>query len=565
MSLERDVLARCAAPAFRAWMADLLVELCEVDTTPSPDVALMAARESAVFDIISRELSACDLPGATLARPAISPAIGEHPAFTALHHTKTPQRPEGMTVAEAFAGRTNLLFLAEGPDAPGHGTAVNAHIDVVAPYVPPRRDGQRILGRGACDDKGGAVAIIAAIRVIADLVRDGAVELRNAITAMFVIEEETGGNGSLSLALDRTLRDRYDSLVIVDTAGNRVCPANRGAVWFAAEVASTDDVDPNACPLLATAWAILAMQREGDAIKAESNHPLFPHRPVQTCNGMLGPFGEHPSRICGEVTCTIRTDGDPGREAQLRGAIDRGLADYIATYGDRTKEIDPGTGRPKVDHHADIATDGDELTVTLYGSTGHMGALAENDAAITKWAYVAREVVLVELQHGRCPDMALPGADACRITLEGGQGFLPTHTMDDVRTRMRSAFHRGIADYAQLTGADAAALLAKITYDKLNNMAFECDPDSQTVHNLLAAARAVGGETKLRGFDVSCDARLFAHEYPDLHVITTGPGELRRAHSDNEYMDIDELQDAATMGAIFLLRETGSAPVGPTP
>ena len=565
MNLERDILTRCADPAFRAWMADLLVELCEVDTTPLPDVAAMAARESAVFDIISRELSACNLPGATLARPAISPAIGEHPAFTALHHTKTPQRPEGMTVAEAFAGRTNLLFLADGPDGPGNGAAVNAHIDVVAPYVPPRRDGQRILGRGTCDDKGGTVAIIAAIRIVADLIHAGAAELCNAITAMFVIEEETGGNGSLSLALDRALRARYDSLVIVDTAGNRVCPANRGAVWFAAEVATVADAGPSVSPLLATVWAILAMQREGEAIKAESDHPLFPHRPVQTCNGMLGPFGEHPSRICGEVTCTIHTGGDPERDAQLRGAIDRGLADYVANYDDRTKEIDPGTGRPKVDHHADISNDGDRLAVTLYGSTGHMGALAENDAAITKWAYVMREVTLDEMQHGRCPQIALPGGDTERVVLEGGQGFLPTHTMADVRTRMRSAFHRGIGEYTLLTGAEASTLTADITYDKLNNMAFECDPDSRTVGNLLSAARAVGAATELRGFDVSCDARLFAHEYPDLAVLTTGPGELRRAHSDNEYVDIDELQDAAAMGAIFLLRETGSLPAGPTP
>jgi acetylornithine deacetylase/succinyl-diaminopimelate desuccinylase-like protein len=560
VSIEHDVLTRCTDPVFREWVADLLVELCAVDTTPSPDVAEMVTRESAVFDIISRELGICDLPGVRLTRPPISPAIAEHPGFTPLHHTKTPDRPEGLTVAEAFAGRTNLLFLADGPDAPGHGVAVNAHVDVVAPFVPPRRDGDRIHGRGSADDKGGVVAIIAAIRIIDELVRAGSVELRNTLTAMFVIEEETGGNGSLSLVIDRALRERYDSLVIFDTATNRICPANRGAVWFATEIHASD---PDISPLLATAWAILAMQREGDAIKAESDHPLFPHRPVQTCNGMLGPFGEHPSRICGEVTCTIRTDGCPDRDAQLRAAIDRGITSYVDAYGDRTQEIDPGTGRVKVDHHVDITRDGDAMTVTLFGSTGHMGALAENDAAITKWAYVAREVALEEISHGRRPDMSLPGADADHITLEGGQGFLPTHEMDDVRNRMRSAFHRGITEYAQLVGADTSAMDAEITYDKLNNPAFAGDPDSQTVRNLVEAARAAGGKAELRGFDVSCDARLFANEYPELAVVTTGPGELRRAHSDDEYVDMDELQEAVAMCAIFLLRETGSLPATP--
>ena len=46
------------------------------------------------------------------------------------------------------------------------------------------------------------------------------------------------------------------------------------------------------------------MEKEGAAIRAESRHELFPQRPVQTCHGIIGPFGEHPSRICGEVSFT---------------------------------------------------------------------------------------------------------------------------------------------------------------------------------------------------------------------------------------------------------------------
>ena len=556
MSIEQDVLTRCADPAFRTWLADLLIELCAVDTTPTPDIAAMAAREADVFDIISRELATCDLPGGTLLRHPVSPEICNHPAFTKLHHTKTPQRPEGLTPPEAFAGRANLLFLTDGPHGPGRGAALNAHIDVVAPFAPPRKEGARIHGRGTADDKGGVAAIIAAIRVIDGLVRDGAVEFRNSLTAMFVIEEETGGNGSLSLVTDKALRDRYDSLVVFDTAANRICPANRGAAWFACHTRA----DAGVSPLLATAWAILEMQREGDAIKAESDHPLFPHRPVQTANGILGPFGEMPARICGKVVCTIDTGGCPDRTDQLRTAIDRGIAAYVAAYGDRTKEIDPGTGRPKVQRHVDIVETDDQLTVTVYGSTGHMGSLAENDAAITKWAYLAKEVAVEDMRQGRRPGILLPGNDGDNIVLEGGQGFLPTHTIEDVRARMASAYHRGITEYARFAGADAAALAGEITFDKLNNMAFDGDPDSPTVRNLVAAAEAVGGETELRGFDVSCDARLFAHEYPDLTVVTTGPGELRRAHSDDEYINLDELYDAVAMGAVFLLRETGSLP-----
>ena len=557
MNIERAILSRCSDPAFREWMADLLVELCAVDTTPT-DIATMARRESEVFDIITRELSACSLPGARCVRVPISPAIDTHPGFTQLHHTKTRDRPDGLTVDDAFAGRSNLLFLADGDDAPGCGTALNAHVDVVAPFVPPHRERDRIHGRGAVDDKGGIVAILAAIRLVDELVQSGAIELRNQLTAMFVIEEETGGNGSLSLVMDRELRSRYDSLAIFDTASNRICPANRGAFWFAATIRGNDPTEGS--PLLAATWAILEMQREGDAIKAESDHPLFPHRPVQTCNGILGPFGEHPSRICGEVVCRIGTGGDPVRDAEVNVAIARGVAKYIEVYGDRTKELDSGTGRTKVAKHIDISRDDNSLKMTVHGSTGHMGSLAENDAAITKWAYIVREVVLEELQRGRCPNVSLPDWDARSITLEGGQGFLPTHEMDDVKGRITAAFRRGIEEYATLIGQDESVFDADITYEKLNNQAFECPTDSRTIRNFIAAAHAVGTETELLGFDVSCDARLFAHEYPDLNIVTTGPGELRRAHSDDEYVDIDELQDAAALGAIFLMRETGTIP-----
>ncbi len=556
VSIEREILTRCNEPAFREWMAELLLELCSIDTSPAPDIAAMATRESAVFDIISRELTNTSLPDGRLERVPVSPAIGDHPGFTQLHHTKTPDRPGGLALADAFAGRSNLLFLADGPAGPG--PAVNAHIDVVAPFVPPHRTDDRIHGRGAADDKGGVVAIIAAIRILDELVARGDVDLRRDLTAMFVIEEESGGNGSLSLVIDRDLRQRYTSVTMFDTAANRVCPANRGAVWFAATVKRQAIAPPHASPLLAMAWAILEMQREGEIVKAESDHPLFPHRPVQTCNGMLGPFGEHPSRICGEVTCIIATDGCHQRESQLRDAIQRGIDTYVDIYGDRTKEVDPTTGNVKVERHTETATEGDALVVTVYGSTGHMGSLAENDAAITKWAYIVREVALAEHRQGRHPNISLPDWDANPIVLEGGQGFLPTHTINEVRSRMAEAFHRGIAGYNEFAGIDSAALLAEITYEKLNNMAYESDPDSPAVRSMVAAARAVGGNAELRGFDVSCDARLFAHEYPELSVITTGPGELRRAHSDDEYVEIWELQDAAAMGAIFLLHEAGA-------
>ena len=57
---------------------------------------------------------------------------------------------------------------------------------------------------------------------------------------MFVVEEESGGNGSLDLAVDKELKKRYDSVLVMECAGNKVYPANRGAVWFCCQVAVND-------------------------------------------------------------------------------------------------------------------------------------------------------------------------------------------------------------------------------------------------------------------------------------------------------------------------------------
>ena len=138
------------------------------------------------------------------------------------------------------------------------------------------------------------------------------------------------------------------------------------------------------------------MEKEGAAIRAESRHQLFPQRPVQTCHGIIGPFGEHPSRICGEVSFTIRFDRPPGEQTELlvRDCLEAGLAGYIGLYGDKTKVTDPATGKPMVARHYDLRREGNGFRVDVHGATGHMGAIRERDGAITKMAHLVRSLVL---------------------------------------------------------------------------------------------------------------------------------------------------------------------------
>lgn len=81
-------------------------------------------------------------------------------------------------------GRDNLLATSDGAPV----VTLSTHLDTVPPFIPPRQDGTRLHGRGACDAKGIAAAMIVA-----------AGELRAAgmsVALLFVVGEETTHDGA---------------------------------------------------------------------------------------------------------------------------------------------------------------------------------------------------------------------------------------------------------------------------------------------------------------------------------------------------------------------------------
>ncbi len=564
-AIIRDILARVAAPATREYVRNLLLEICAIDTTPYPDVARMRAAEDAVFSVLERELDTIALPGARRERRAVDPAIARHPAFSLLHFTKTEDRPQGLPPEDVYADRGNLLYFVpgkdgyEGPD----GVGVNAHIDVVKPYIPPRDAGDILYGRGVCDDKGAIVAMVAALRVLAEALQQGKGQLARNLVNMFVIEEETGGNGSLSLALDQSLRQLYGSLLVLECAGNDIHPANRGAVWYKATLSCHE---ANLCEM--SAYVIEQMEREGRAIRAESRHALFPQRPVQTCHGMIGHYGEHPSRICGEVAFDILLTGtvDDRTTACLTDCIEAALAEYTAVYGDKTQAIDQTTGQPKVDHHYDLVRTEAGFRCAVHGSTGHMGSILENDGAITKMAAFVRAIVrsrpqLERLLRGTVRLALADEAPSECLVLEGGQGFVPTHAIEEVMDRVARAARNGAANYLRLIGHCRCLPQVDVTYEKLHNAAFDGDPASPAMRAAIAAAKDSGiwRDQEIKGWTVSCDARLFATEHPGLPVVTSGAGLLQYAHGDAEQIRLDDLVASVGFLAVYLLRQAGLA------
>ena len=83
-------------------------------------------------------------------------------------------------------GRDDLLATASASPL----VTLSTHLDTVPPYLPPRVDGSRLWGRGACDAKGIAAAMICA----AERLRDRDI----AIGMLFVVGEEVNHDGALA-------------------------------------------------------------------------------------------------------------------------------------------------------------------------------------------------------------------------------------------------------------------------------------------------------------------------------------------------------------------------------
>jgi len=89
-----------------------------------------------------------------------------------------------VTLQEVTRGRTNIWASRSG-----NGVTLSTHLDTVPPFIGPRLEGDRLLGRGACDAKGIAAAMLVAAERLA---RNG----EQRLDLLFVVGEEKGSDGA---------------------------------------------------------------------------------------------------------------------------------------------------------------------------------------------------------------------------------------------------------------------------------------------------------------------------------------------------------------------------------
>ena len=528
--IEAYIKRRAASDDFQGFITDSLVRLCSIDNTPENSIQGIKDCETAAFRVIQDLVDELSLPGFFQSYPVNSKRISKHPSYTPVFYSDNP---------DPYHGRSNLVYhLQTGKKStPGNSLAFNAHIDTIAPHIPPVVQGSSVFGRGTCDDKGNVIVMIGILKILDELMKEFGVIPGNELTFMFVIDEETGGNGSLSLALNSDFSRRFAGLIVLECCGNQAFPANRGALWYKIDL-PTDRLQN---PIRTSGEIILALEKEGRSILEESDHPMFPDRPVQTCHGMLGPWGEHPSRICGYVEFSILTEKD---SIIIESIVQSAIEKYVAVYGDKTVSV--GNEPPVVLKHFELNKTGREITLKVFGSTGHMAAMNLNDGALTKAAYILSELY----QFEETLNVKLSGFNESSIlTLEGGQSFLPTHSIKEIKIRIKDACFRLLENQ----GFSRHELDGIVTMDKLHNAAFSGDTDLTLFQRTGECLDKMGlrQSRPARGWGASCDARLFWEANSSLPIVTAGTGSLDHAHSDEERVDVKDI--GRNIGAFTLL------------
>jgi acetylornithine deacetylase len=112
-----------------------------------------------------------------------SPTAGEGAAVDFVSRWLV-RRGWNVTVQEVSAGRGNVWA-----SRAGGGVTLSTHLDTVPPYVAPRLEGTRLYGRGACDAKGIAAAMLCAADRLAT-------QGEERVDVLLVVGEEKGSDGA---------------------------------------------------------------------------------------------------------------------------------------------------------------------------------------------------------------------------------------------------------------------------------------------------------------------------------------------------------------------------------
>lgn len=218
-----------------------------------------------------------------------------------------------------YEGSPNVVGVLKG-SGDGRSVILNGHIDVVPegdesnwkypPYSGEVVDG-RLYGRGATDMKGGNLATLIALEAIIEL----GIDLKGDVIYQSVIEEETGGAGTLA-AIQRGYT--ADVAIIPEPSEMRIFPKQQGSLWFEVDVkgiAAHGGTRYEGVSAIEKGWIVFQEIMELEKRRNEhlKRDPLYKGNPIPVPIN-IGQFnaGNFPSSVAEKATIQGRYGVLPG-------------------------------------------------------------------------------------------------------------------------------------------------------------------------------------------------------------------------------------------------------------
>ncbi|KAF2134270.1 Zn-dependent exopeptidase [Dothidotthia symphoricarpi CBS 119687] len=259
---------------------------------------------------------------------------------------------------EVTPNRTNLLAYGSKRDTT---ILLTSHIDTVPPFWPYyyNETTQMIGGRGSVDAKASVAAMITAVTGFKDALFDD-------ISLLFVVGEETGGDGMLSFS-DWAKRPTYDIVIFGEpTEGKLVC-GHKGMLGFTLQ--ATGKAAHSGYPWLGVSANDILVEALGELLTLRDNLPWSDKYGNTTMNfGRLN-GGVAANVVAESASASIATRLAAGTPKSVRALIEKTLVDVQAraTQAGGALHIQWGSeGYAPVDMSCDI--DGFETLTVNYGT-----------------------------------------------------------------------------------------------------------------------------------------------------------------------------------------------------
>lgn len=500
----------------KEYSQNLLVKLCTVPSFIQDDLEALRQAEMDCFDIITRAVKEVMGDAHTSELHSIEQSIQQDSYYTQPAYTKHE---------DIYDNRFNLLIQ---PQNQTFSWLFNAHVDVVPPYFPPSVNDGIVKGRGANDNKGGIVLAVLVFKLLTLWKEKSGENLTTELALSFSIDEEIGGNGSLSLLDHLSLRDK--SVVVLEPTKLKLHPANRGALWLQISVECLNKNHRSKTHLL-----LFSIIRElfdvALDIREQYPHPLFTAQDIQICMGMLDGFGKFPASACTEVKFETK---------HLQGLAEKDLQDQLHSFLVNHQLLNKYVVISPDEKHLEVkALNTKSYEITVFAKGGHMGSKDRGIDAIIKTAFL---IDMLESELNLQTKWHSPKS----MNIEGGQGFLPSANLKIIAQLIRKACQKAFVDFTSSGEMSLEDFELKVAFDKIHNEAYSSSKNAEGVQYITQALKVTGVDPNpepLTGWQASCDARIFARDCSD--VSTFGAGALEYAHGPDEFVAIDDLIEAA--------------------